>query len=164
MKAYVPLANTTLTTNVPVVSFNGISALYRDLVIVANGNITSGFAPDIYVQYNGDTSNTNYVSHWMVGSGTNANSSVATNSSAASRIGLWQDRSSLVMTIFDYSQTDKHKHSIARTNSAGSSWGTSVTVHRWFNTAAINTVVITASSAPADFQAGTTFALYGILA
>jgi len=63
-----------------------------------------------------------------------------------------------ILSIMDYSATNKHKSILARSNRAGGF--TEMVASRWANTAAINSILITGLQN--TFSTGSTFNLYGI--
>jgi hypothetical protein len=65
-----------------------------------------------------------------------------------------------ILQVMDYSATDKHKTSLVR--SGESVDGTEAWVSRWPSTSAINSILLYTGSN--SFTAGSTFALYGIVA
>jgi hypothetical protein len=86
------------------------------------------------------TSNTMRISYYGSGSTT-----------AGNHVGIVQ--------IMDYSATDKHKTSLARSNRADS--GVDASAIRWANTAAINSITLLQTNGR-TLEAGATIALYGI--
>lgn len=158
---YTPLANITLASNQSSVTFSSISGSYRDLVLVATG-YTSG-ADSLNIAFNGDTVNTSYNGVFMTGTGSSTSSGVYANSRyIINNYGLWDatNIAGFTLNIMDYSATDKHKTFLSRANSA--SYGTDAFVSRWSSTAAITTIALTKSSA-GTINAGSTFALFGIV-
>jgi hypothetical protein len=65
-----------------------------------------------------------------------------------------------IAQIMDYSATDKHTASISRDNAMPDS-RIRATASRWANTAAVTSLLCRIDSG-ANFNAGSTFALYGI--
>jgi hypothetical protein len=152
---YIPLATVTLASSASSVTFSSIPGTYRDLVLVANGTITSG-ADDMRIYYNADTNNANYSSVEMNGNGSTTASSTFLTAGAFST-----DRAVVIVQIMDYSATDKHKTLLSRANRA-SAGSVGAIVNRWANTAAVTSVQ--ARIVSVSFAAGTTLALYGIVA
>lgn len=152
------IASSVLSTDAVTVTFSSIPGTYRDLVLVADGSIEAGYAPDILLRFNGDTGS-NYNFLFMYGTGANAESFGL----SGSRIAGWQERSNFIAHIMDYSATNKHKTTLTRYNTNQTSYGLGATVMRWANTSAITSLRIDASNDPADFKSGTTFYLYGIV-
>ncbi len=150
---YTPLANITLGSSAASVTFSSISQAYRDLVLVFNGNMaTSSIAK---INFNGDTTNTNYNAVFMYGDGSTAYS----GSSANPYFFRFALNSAAILNIMDYTATDKHKTILSRSDNENYVDGRAL---RWANTAAITSFVI--SSYSGNYAAGSTFALYGIAA
>lgn len=154
------ISSTTLGSATTSVSFSNIPSTYRDLVLVVAGTIPSGFAPDIEVLYNSDTTTANYSTVKMYGDGTTAYSGTFT----PKVVGLAEGTSSAIIQIMDYATTNKHKTILSRTNTNGSSWGVAAAATRWANTSAITSLTINAGGSTASsFQAGAVYSLYGIV-
>ena len=155
---YVALATTTLGGTDASVTFSSIPATYRDLVLVINGSITN--YDYILLRYNGDTgSNYPYVDFIGDGSGVYSNSATLTGA----RVGRMSTTagviSNLVAQIMDYSDTSKHKTTLARGTSPDEM--TIGVASRWANTSAITSVTALTLSGE-SFESGTTLSLYGI--
>lgn len=158
---YTPLANITLGSAAASIVFGSIPNTYRDLVIVFVGAGSAQLAGRL--RLNGD-SGQNYQFQRMSGSGSSAGGSSNVNQVWAfvSNTALAQTTTSLQMNIniMDYSATDKHKTVISRADNAAN--GTEAFVNRWGNTAAVTSVTILTSTG--NWAAGTTAAIYGIVA
>lgn len=151
---YTPLANLTLSSSAASVTFSSISQSYRDLVLVFNGTCSENTSVRIFL--NSDTTGTNYARVLMIGSGTAASSqSNTTNAEIIGDVG--PDRSTAIVNFLDYSATDKHKSMLVRNDKLA----TRAVAARWANTAAITTVQLSMNAG--TFDAGSTFALYGIV-
>jgi hypothetical protein len=154
---YSPLANITLSGSASSITFSSIPSGYRDLIIVCDGTAgtTSGNL-SINVSFNGDTTSNNYPSLRMAANG------VATASSSETPfIGTMGNlQSNLIIQIFDYSASDKHKPVLSRQNSTGNNLVSAYAL-RWTNLSAISSLTLGVQST--QFNAGTTAALYGIL-
>ena len=144
---YIPLATTTLASSTATVTFSSIPSSYRDLVIVIDGSAASAGAT--FLNFNADSSNLSYVRMYGTGSSTGSDTS---------RIGMWTAQSNIVFQIMDYSATDKHKTYLARANAAGNQ--VAALASRWASTSAITSILIDHSTS--NFDASTTFSLYGI--
>jgi len=153
---YTPLANITLGSAAASVTFGSIPSTYRDLVVVFSGFGTNRGS----FRINGDTGG-NYAWQRM-------SSSVTGGSTGADDAGKLSESASGTTTVpllfnidfMDYSQTNKHKTIISTAAHAPS--GTDAVVNRWANTAAITSIRIFLVSG--SWQAGTTAAVYGIVA
>jgi hypothetical protein len=158
---YTPLANVTLGAAASSVTFGSIPATYRDLicVVVAQGSTTLQGR----VRLNSDTgSNYNYVR--MSGSGSSATSATASSQSSGFLSAIAQATTTgalqMNINIMDYSATDKHTTILSRADQSAN--GTEAFVNRWANTAAVTSVQILTSTG--NWAAGSTFALYGVIA
>lgn len=159
--AWTPLANLTLGSNAATVTFSSISGSYRDLVLVAWFSATGN--DYLSCRFNSDTgSNYNYVT----GSGDGAGSTAATVLNNGTQMTLaqyslagtsWYPNS--IIQVMDYSATDKHKTVLAQLGNSAT--GVDITAGRWANTSAITTMQMRLQSGN-SFQAGSTFALYGV--
>jgi hypothetical protein len=156
---YTPLATVTLGSSAASVTFSSIPATYRDLILVVD-NAATGVDQQFGYRFNGD-SGANYP--WVYALGSSSGAGAASGSSdLQGRLGnINTTRSNHLLQIMDYSATDKHKTTLARSNDAtrSQSW---MFAGRWANTAAITSVRI----APvADFfSTGAVVSLYGIAA
>jgi len=146
--AWVPLAEITLTSTDSEVVFGSIPNTYRDLVLVANcvGAADENMTP----KFNGSSSDFSWVQMT-----TGPASSSGTNNSIG-RIST--SRNYVMLQIFDYAQTDKHKTFLVRTEVSGSE--ARQLAARWAQTTAINQVSL-GIRLGANFAVGSTFALYG---
>ena len=161
--ALVPLQNITLTGSAATVTFANIpSTGFRDLRLVVSGIESAAGSTDARLRANGD-SGTNYYRVYMFGTG----SSAVSGTDSATAYQPWYSADTIghaVIDIFDYAQTDKHKTLITRSNNANaSSNGVSAQAQRWANTAAITSLTWSLTSTY-TFNAGSTFALYGVVA
>jgi hypothetical protein len=157
---YTPLANITLGSSAATITFGSIPATYRDLVVVFSGLATNRGN----IRINGDTG-ANYNWQRMSGNGSSTNAASSINQTQGLLSEFANPASTSVPLLFninimDYSQTNKHKTIISRADYAPS--GTDAVVNRWANTAAVTSIQIFLVSG--SWQAGTTAALYGIVA
>lgn len=162
-KALVALANITLGSAASTVTFSSIPGTYRDLRLVSNVVSLSGSptALGAYARFNGD-SGSNYTTVYAYGNGSSTGSGSEATSTlfwgafpASGGIDHWD--------ILDYSATDKHKSALGRADGNGAS--TWMYSGRWANTAAITSITLTSpDSGTKTFGAGSTFALYGVVA
>jgi len=158
---YTPLANLTLGSAASSVTFGSIPATYKDLicVVVATGSVTlSG-----RVRLNGD-STANYAYQRLTGTGSVATalSESSQNLGVLSILARASTTSALQMNIniIDYSATDKRKTIISRADEAAGA--TEAFSNSWGNTAAVTSVQIFTNTG--NWAAGSTFALYGVIA
>jgi hypothetical protein len=157
---YTPLATVTLGGTATSVTFSSIPATYRDLILIVSGLTTTTTVDALAIRFNSDTGS-NYSNVQMTGDGSSATSASSTNTAAF--IGLIGDGaiSVNVISVMDYSATDKHKTVIGRGNVPNSR--TRATASRWADTAAITSALVR-TNADLTFTAGSTFSLYGVIA
>lgn len=161
---YTPLANVTLGSSAASVTFSSIPATYRDLVLVSS--VSSSSDGDFWVQFNNDTGG-NYFTISMGGNGSSTysqslNSGGGYNAIVAGGATFTTSDGIIKMEIMDYSVTDKHKTTLARTDKAAG--GTEASAGRWASTSAITSLKILQYNTSRVFTAGSTFALYGVSA
>ena len=139
-------------------TFSGIRQDYRDLVLVITATSPDGAFP--YLRLNSDTGS-NYNNVWMVGDGLSAVSSNQVNASSIRITNATLDATpfTTIVQIMDYSATDKHKSVLIRSNTSGSDAETFAGAGRYASTSAISSLGIGAGG---NFNAGSTFYLYGI--
>jgi hypothetical protein len=158
---YTPLANVTLSLAASTFQFSNISPQYQDLIVV--GVVRAGAQQTITGRFNGDTGS-NYNYQYMAGNGSSTAAASAVNANRMYWSFLAQSLpgSDLFFTssIFDYSATNKNKTVLSRGNNAIQM--VDAVVNRWTGTAAINSVSFFPNTG--NFPAGSTFALYGVIA
>lgn len=156
---YTSIATTTLGSAAANVTFNSFSG-YTDLVLVFNGKCTSTGGWNLFLQFNGDTG-TNYSATSMYGDGSNAASGRGSGNAAVG--GYFVDGTNpgtVIVNIMNYSNSSTNKTIIGRGSNTGV--GTDARVGLWRNTAAITSMLIYSNGG--NWQAGSTFTLYGITA
>ena len=158
---YTPLATQTLGSAAASVTFSSISGAYTDLVLVTNAILASGGAANLWCRFNGD-SGANYSTTYLAGNGTSASSARDTSATEG-----WCGRLSSsnwttsIASFQNYANATTYKTSISRGNDTS---GLVIAyVSLWRNTSAINSIVLTNSSA-VNFSIGSQFSLYGIAA
>lgn len=157
--AYESIATVSLSSSQAYIDFTSIVNTYKHLQIRASASQTSG-GGSCDVEFNSDTTSTNYYQHALFGSGSSAGSGSGNNKA----LGFQLDSAAIgggVMDILDYSNTNKLK--TTRTLSGNDTNGGGYIVLRsglWSNTAAISSIRIYPSSG--SFTSGSHFALYGI--
>jgi hypothetical protein len=167
---YTPLATVTLGTAASSVTFSSIPATYRDLIIVVNGRSThsANNLDTVGGRFNGDAgSNYSFVGmnagdagSPLSNSGTTTNfqgGRLATSNGGRTAFGV------CVIQIFDYSATDKHKTVLSRGASQTEAVAVDANASRWANTAAVTSVLVRTAQG-ANYVAGSTFSLYGVIA
>ena len=147
------LATVTLQQPASTVTFSGIPATYRDLIVVISGKLTS----DAFwgLRFNND-STSSYSFVRMYGTGTTTVSDNNTQTEVIVESGLSSDQSHWITQIMDYSATDKHKTVLVR-NSQNL---VHAVANRWAKTEAINEI----RTAGGTWAIGSTFSLYGRIA
>lgn len=156
---YTPIATTTLGSAQSSVSFSSFSG-YTDLFLVINANNTVN-GSNCKIQFNGDTG-TNYSTTWLEGDGTSASS--GRESTATSSFIYYNGNASTYnwstanVSIQNYSNATTYKTAISR---FGNQAQTGAYVDLWRSTSAITSIALNAITQ--NFQAGSTFTLYGIL-
>jgi len=156
---YTPIATTTLGSASSTVSFTSIPSTYTDLILI--GAFSCSAATGTAFMFNGD-SGSNYSYTYIAGGGGGVGSGRNSN---ATNTGWTYDTSANgqvngIAQFNNYSNTTTYKTLLTRFNTPATQTGASVNL--WRSTAAINTILITASSA--NFNTGSTFTLYGIAA
>jgi hypothetical protein len=158
---YTALATRTLTGTASSVVFSTIPATYRDLILVCSGTSSNTAINSIFVRFNSDTgSNYAYVAMYATAAG--AGSGATTLTGAVAGLTISSSVNTNITQIMDYSATDKHKTVLSRQNSLGDSFVRAST-SRWANTAAITSITCFIDTG-ANFNSGSTFSLYGIVA
>lgn len=157
---YEPIATQTLGSAAATVTFSSIPGTYTDLVLVVDGQASTG-QRNLLLQFNGDTG-TNYSATILYGDSSGAGSVRQTNQTTANVGGIdTTSQSNTIAHIMNYSNSTTFKTAIGRGNSASTIVAAKVSV--WRNTSAITSIV--ASLAASDtFFTGCTFTLYGIKA
>lgn len=163
---YESIATATASGSSATITFSSIPSTYRHLQIRIAGGITFGSnAYDaLAIQFNSDTTASNYNQHYAAGSGTTA---YAGTYSSVRNAAVWMIQSNTgilspgVIDIADYSTTTNRKTlrslSGIEFNTGGQIFFNSTL---WMNTAAITSISLVSSSG--NFISGSSFALYGI--
>jgi hypothetical protein len=164
--ALVPLQNITLSTATASVTFGSIPATMRDLVLICHGRSNRSATTDIYkMLINGSTTGYSRVVAYGTGSSASSYSDASLSdlrpyalTGASATSGVY----GFVKTqIMDYSATDKHKTILNNEDATGAEL--SMSAYRWANTAAVTSISI-APLLGTTLSAGSTFALYGVVA
>jgi hypothetical protein len=152
----------TLAANTNSVTFSNIPQNYGDLVLVAAATSTGG--ADLRLRFNGDTGTT----YAFINAGAGDNGAIVSSANASQTsialsftAAIDSNRSTHVFQIMDYSAIDKHKTVLARASRAG--LGVNMGAARWANSASgISTILMYPDAT--NFQIGSTFSLYGLVA
>jgi hypothetical protein len=158
---YTALATRTLTGTASSVVFSTIPATYRDLILVCSGTSSNTAINSIFVRFNSDAGS-NYPFVQMYGTAAGAGSNTSTTTGAIAGLTISSSVNTNITQIMDYSATDKHKTTLSRQNSMGDSY-VRASASRWTNTAAITSITCFIDTG-ANFNSGSTFSLYGIVA
>lgn len=153
---YTPLAEITLTGTDAEVNFTSISGIYRDLILIWNGQSTGS----VGVRVNGDTAQNYPVVYTQ-----DAGSGALTNQTALlTSVSGWSSNtdSMFKMDFMDYSATDKHKSVLTRSGVNTGSLQVHMMASRWASTSAITSLRVFTYSG--SMNAGTTISLYGVAA
>ena len=164
----IPLASITLSSAINGVQFGSISQSYTDLILVVSSNGSrASLGGDIRCQFNGDTgSNYSYTMTQGLGSSVwNERASSQTYINMANNIGLpsTSDYVTTIMQFFSYSNTTTYKTCIVR-HAGVTSGNIQMRTGLWRSTSSISSIYLwNEAGALYNFNAGTTFNLYGIL-
>lgn len=155
------ISEQTLGSSSASVTFSSIPQTYKDLVLEITAAASSG--TNVRVQFNGDTSSSNYSDTILTGTGSAASSLRLTN-----RANIALDYNGIVGTtfvhtsvcnIFSYTSTNVAKTCLTRSNNASA--GVDAIVSLWRKTPeAITTILITNSGG--NYITGSTFRLWGV--
>jgi hypothetical protein len=152
---YTPLATVTLGSTSNSVTFSSIPATYRDLVLVSVID-TAASSSRIEVQANSVTSG------YPVVIAFNTSSQTLTGTGLYHGYTEAAERCTSIMTIMDYSATDKHKTALNRHGTLTTSL-VMMAASRFASNDAITSLKVMNFST-VDFSAGSTFNLYGVIA
>lgn len=169
-KTYTPLATQTLTTASASVTFSNISGNYTDLVLMckARGSDTSAVYDAIGLQFNGDTSS-KYSNTEISGDGSTAGSYRRTSQTSLTFGRLSPSTNSFLafdasyVNIQNYSNATTYKSVLSRTSAMNEYYEVIASAGLWASTSAITSIKLI-PAVSANFVAGSTFTLYGILA
>jgi len=163
---YEPIASTTLGSGgSTLVTVSDIPGTFTDLILVsmADTDYPSAASISTYLRINGDTGS-NYSTTWLLGSGSAASSSRASNDSNGIYIGEFSATANLgqpsIVQIMSYANTNVNK-TVLSASCVASAWVTRQ-VGLWRSTAAITSVSVRAGGY--TFQQGGTSSLFGVKA
>lgn len=142
------------------VEFTSIPSTYKHLQVRFIGR--SSGSPDTQVQYNGDTTTTNYRSHLLYGDGASVTASTIANTAYVGYVATASNIFGVsVVDILDYANTNKYKttRTLAGYDANGSGYAILYS-HLWLSTSAISSLKIYPNSG--NFTQYSHFALYGI--
>lgn len=150
---YTALATTTLDSAANSVTFASIPSTYRDLILVAD--IAPSTNGQFILSLNGSGSNFS-TQRFFGGSVLGAYADVGVGNNVG-EFKATDTRPSIIIQLFDYAQTDKHKVALTRSNGLDRVMMYAV---RWASTAAITSLTIGGNAA--NFNSTSTISLYGI--
>lgn len=158
---YTPLANLTLSAGQTSVTFSSIASGYQDYIITFDGT----FAANDYFRFRfNNDSGANY-SYLNMGGYSGGTSSASTSGADMIQGGYAESgqRFTAQISIFDATQTDKHKTVLMRSAGYDAGLSTNAYAGRWASTSAITSIRFHLWSG-GNFAAGSTFSLYGVAA
>lgn len=154
---YSPIATTTLSSAASTITFSSIPNTYTDLRLTI---VATSSASNIYINFNSDTGS-NYSVTRIDGDGSAASSVAQSNLSEARLYGLNSSTPTFyTMDIFSYAGSTNKTFLAESNGDLNGSGFVRRYVELWRNTAAINTILLTASGG--TFSTNTTATLYGI--
>jgi hypothetical protein len=164
MATYKPLQSIALTSATTSITFSGIDQNYTDLVLVASTTVATA-SGNLVMTFNGDTTSGLYSKTQIEGTGSTV---ISGRTTGANNIGLDSNMGSdtinpsiHIINLTNYSNTTGFKTILHRQSSFWSANpGTALRVGLWRNTNAITSITLTSTSV--NFNAGSTFDLYGI--
>ncbi len=168
--AYIPNSFESIATATPsgssTVTFSSIPSTYQHLQIRINGILASS-GQSIYVRFNGDSTAGNYKNHGLYGDGSSAGASGGGPTSSIYAAVGWilgsvtTYSNVAIFDIHDYASTTKNKTTRSLNGADNNSTGGSIELSSglWMNTNAITSIEVYAG---ANYNSGTTIALYGI--
>jgi len=159
---YVPIATQTIGSATSSVTFSSIPSTYQDLVLVSSvTNSSSGSNYSLSFRFNGDTGS-NYSDTYLYGNG----SSAASGRESGTFVNIGNTTSitgtftPTITHIMNYANTTTYKTVMGRGNNSGAYVMGAVGL--WRSTAAITSMVIAPEFSANNWNAGSTFTLYGI--
>lgn len=158
--AYDSISSVTLSASASSITFSGIPATYTHLQI--RGIMApSGASSSTNIQFNSDTTTTNYYYHRLQGDGANTNAGAGNLYRILDGTGTTTYYQSFVIDILDYANTNKYKTTRALAGyDANGSGQINLTSNLWKNTNAITTITFTLDTP--NINTYSSFALYGV--
>lgn len=158
LQSTVALANIVLSANAPSITFSNIPQNYKDLILVADWASVSDTGTGV-LRFNNDSSSIyNIVALYGAGTG---GPSAFSQSNQPQDIGIFPrvSRSGIIMKMFEYSSTTKHKNYTCRQSAAD--YAVWIHAGKYSSLSPISSITITPT---ANFVAGTVLSLYGRIA
>ena len=156
---YVALDKVTVGTATPSITFSSIPSTYTDLYIVVDGLSSSSGGNTLSMVFNSDA-NSAYSATRVQGNGTSATSARVTSDPTIAIIGD-TNRTNVLISVQNYSNTTTYKTSLARYNNT-SSGDPRVGAYVQLRSSTTAITSITFSIPSANIVAGSTFSLYAI--
>jgi hypothetical protein len=158
------IATTTLSSAQSTITFSSVPSTYKHLQIRAIARDAGGNG-EIKIEFNGDTTTTNYRKHVFYGNGSSAFTGQANNNTctpiaySSQTAGVFEV---IIMDILDYANTNKNTtiKTIFGKDTTGSG-DLGVHSNLWVNTAAVSQIDFKVVGG-SNFAQYTQFALYGI--
>jgi len=156
------------------ITFSSIPNTYTHLQLrISAKNANTGVGNDILLaQFNGDTTYTNYRTHWTIGnSGTISSETRQQAADPGALLGYAGTSATgtglgaCVADILDYTSTNKYKvtRGLSGNDNNDTTTGNAVFVSGlWINTAAVTSITIVTYNNLNSWASGSKFALYGV--
>jgi len=174
LSSYESIQTVNVTSNVASISFTSIPATYKHLqvrYIGKSSNTADAGGSNVTFNFNSDTTQTNYRSHWLTGDGASASASNLQGSGyyiyGSSILTNHSTQTSMftagVIDILDYANTNKYKttRSLAGDSDNSTNGLIRLLSGLWISTSAITNITFTLADA-SNFRQYSQFALYGI--
>jgi hypothetical protein len=156
---YIQLNSVTLAAASSSVTFSNIPQNYRDLALIQTGTSTNTSINSLQVRMNND-SGSNYAGVVMAADGGSLSSAAFNDSGHIVGYAINTGVVVNIVDIIDYSANDKHKTVLSKHNTASDSrvrYGAT----RWASNEAVTSLICRVDTG-ANWNAGSTFTLYGI--
>jgi hypothetical protein len=158
---YTPIATTTLGSATSSYTFTSIPSTYTDIVMVCAHSNSSTSGVRVQVGNGSIDTGSNYSITYLLGDGSSATSGKAANDGSFDFAYVAANsQSTLIVNVMNYANTTTYKSFVTR--NSGAAQGVTARAGLWRSTSAINQIKLAPSTG--DFNAGTTFTLYGIVA
>jgi hypothetical protein len=168
--SYESIATVTVGAAQSTIEFTSIPSTYKHLQIRAISRTTraTAGADDTYIYFNNDTTNSNYYSHQLYGTGSSAGAGSSADPSNGGIVSQGNNGPASVfgvgiVDILDYGSTTKYKttRSLGGVDSNSTYGFIELTSVLWKNTDAVTSIKLQSTGA-ANFMTYSSFALYGI--
>lgn len=163
---YEPIATTTLGSNQSEITFSNIPQTYTDLVLIGAGTATTGGA-SFYCRVNGDNTS-KYCYAYLLSNGTAVTGGTTTEQSnglgLGGFLGYSTDQFRIVSNFLNYSNTSILKTSFSfGVQAKGGNNPTADYIINYYNSTSAITSLTIRINAAYNYEASTTFTLFGIL-